>query len=42
MSTTAVEKGLQFEKAVVDMLNKFGFKQTNLMKLTQKDIRLFL
>ena len=26
MSTTAVEKGLQFEKAVVDMLNKCGFK----------------
>ena len=26
MSTTAVEKELQFEKAVVDMLNKCGFK----------------
>lgn len=26
MSTTAVEKGLQFEQAVVDMLNKCGFK----------------
>lgn len=26
MSTTAVEKGLQFEKTVVDMLNKCGFK----------------
>lgn len=26
MSTTAVEKGLQFEKAVVDMLNKCGFR----------------
>lgn len=26
MSTTAVEKGLQFEKAVVDMLNNCGFK----------------
>lgn len=26
MSTTAVEKGLQFENAVVDMLNNCGFK----------------
>ena len=35
MNTTAVEKGLQFEKAVVDMLNKCGFSAfINLMPLT--------
>ena len=35
MSTTAVEKRLQFEKAVVDMLNKCGFSEfINLMPLT--------
>ena len=35
MSTTAVEKRLQFEKAVVDMLNKCGFSAfINLMPLT--------
>ena len=35
MSTPAVEKRLQFEKAVVDMLNKCGFSAfINLMPLT--------
>ena len=38
MSTTAVEKGLQFEKAVVDMLNKCGFKAWRTNQSNEADL----
>ena len=38
MSTTAVEKGLQFEKAVVDMLNKYGFKAWRTNQSNEADL----
>lgn len=38
MSTTAVEKGLQFEKTVVDMLNKCGFKAWRTNQSNEADL----
>lgn len=38
MSTTAVEKGFQFEKAVVDMLNKCGFKAWRTNQSNEADL----
>ena len=38
MSTTTVEKGLQFEKAVVDMLNKCGFRAWRTNQSNEADL----